>query len=130
MKLKATLFSQYVLGVMFTVFGLNGFLHFLPMPEPNEAMMAYMSGLKSTEYFIPFLKGTQVLVGLMFLFNIYVPLGMLILAPIVIHIFLAHLFLDTSGLPMALVIVVLMDVMAWGYWDCFKGVLVQKAKIQ
>ena len=58
----------------------------------------------------------------------FLPLGLILLAPVSVHIFLAHLFLDQAGLTMAIVIIVLQLFLAWAYRDSFSGVLQANAK--
>lgn len=102
---KLPLIARILLGLMFFVFGLNGFLHFIPMPATMpEKVTAFMNGLMASGYFFPLLKGTEVVCGLLLLVGAFVPLALIILAPIVLNIFLVHLLLDTSGLPVAIVI--------------------------
>lgn len=93
---------RLVFGLMLTVFGLNGFFQFLPMPPPPPEGAAYLGALAGTGYFFPFLKVTELLVGLSLLSNRFVGLALVVMAPISIQILLYHLFLDPGGLAMAL----------------------------
>lgn len=99
--------ARVMLGLVFFVFGLNGFFHFMSMPKMPDAMVAYMMALKGTGYFFPVLKVTEVISGALLLSGMFVPLALVALAPIVLHIFLAHLFLAPGGMIMAIVIAVL-----------------------
>jgi len=102
---KATLAARILLGLIFFVFGLNGFLNFIPAPaEMPEKVMTFMNGIMATGYFLPFLKGTETICGLLLLVGAFVPLALVVLAPIVLNIFLFHAFLEPSGLPLAVVI--------------------------
>ena len=101
------LIARLLLGVLFFVFGLNGFLHFLPMPPLSGQVATFMTGLAATGYFFPFLMGVQVISGLLLLSGAFVPLALVMLAPIVINIVLFHIFLDQKGLSMATVMGVL-----------------------
>ena len=103
MKNKLPLVARILLGGIFFVFGLNGFLNFIPMPtEMPEKMMTFTTGLMATGYFFPFLKTTEVICGLLLLSGAFVPLALVVLAPIILNIFFVHLFLAPDGLPMAL----------------------------
>lgn len=111
---KLPLIARILLGLCFFVFGLNGFLNFIPPPPVMpEKVTAFMNGLLSTGYFFPFVKGTETLCGLLLLANAFVPLALVVLAPIIINIVLVHTFLDTSGLPVAIVIVILESYLAF-----------------
>lgn len=128
---KIALVARVVLGLIFFVFGLNGFLNFLPAPQPPEgAATAYMTGLFQTGYFFPVLKLTEVVAGAMLLAGAFVPLALVLLAPIVVHIALYHLALDVGAQQtgMAVVILVLQIVLAWAYREHFRGVLDRTAK--
>lgn len=119
--------ARVILGLIFVVFGLNGFFHFIPVPEHNEAMGDFMGALMATGYMMPVVKATEVLAGLMILTGKKLPLGLTLLAPISINILLVHLFLDQGGLPMAIVIVALQLFLAWAYRDSFRGMLATNA---
>lgn len=106
-QFKAKTAARLLLGAIFTVFGLNGFLQFLPMPQPTGLAAAFMGGLGATGYFFPLLKGTEVITGLLLLGNRYVPLALTILAPIVVNIVAFHVFLAPTGIVLPLVIVAL-----------------------
>lgn len=105
MSKKLPLIARILLGLIFFVFGLNGFLNFIPVP-PNlpEKQQAFMNGLMATGYFFPFLKGTEVACGFLLLTGAFVPLALVVLAPIILNILLVHIFMSPEGLPMALVI--------------------------
>lgn len=127
MHQKLTSAARIVLGLMFFVFGLNGFLQFIPVPAEGmtEAMMGLMNGLAGTGYFFPLLKGTEVLVGLMLLANFWVPLALVILSPIVVNIFAVHFFLDEiKNIPIALLCVILMAYLGYSYRSYFSSLFV------
>jgi len=97
----ATTIARMLLGFVFLVFGLNGFLHFIPMqPMPNVALQ-FFGGLAATGYMLPLLFGTQALGGALLILGLYVPLALALLAPVLVNIFLFHVFVAPSGLPIA-----------------------------
>lgn len=107
MKTKALFAAQIVLGILFVVFGLNGFFNFIPQPPPPEGAMGFLGGLASSGYFFPFLKGTEVLVGLALVTGFFAPLALVVLAPITLNILLFHAILAPAGVGLAVVILVL-----------------------
>ncbi len=126
MNKKVVLGSRIFLGLIFFVFGLNGFLNFLPMPPLPEAAGQFMGAFAATGYMFPMIKGLEVLAGLMLLAGVQVPLALLLLAPIAVNIFTFHFFLtgvSTVGLPV--LIGVLMLVVARGHWASFRGIFAQ-----
>jgi putative oxidoreductase len=122
MKTKVYVGSRYLLGVIYLVFGLNGFLQFLPMPPLPEGAMAFMGGLAGSGYFFPFLKGTEVIGGALLLSGFAAPLALVVLAPITLNIFLFHFFLtpgfQNSVLP--LVMIALNILAAMSYWHLYR----------
>jgi uncharacterized membrane protein YphA (DoxX/SURF4 family) len=100
MKLSSKLptVARVVLGLIFVVFGLNGFLHFLPQPPPPPRALAFFGGLASTGYFFPLLKATEVVGGLLLLAR-FVPIGLTLLAPIIVNIVAFHTFLSPGNWP-------------------------------
>lgn len=92
---KLTLVVRLVFGLIFVIFGLNGFFNFIPMPtDIPQDMMTFSTGLMVSKYFFPLLKGTEVICGLFLVSGFFVPLALVILAPIVLNIFLVHAFLN------------------------------------
>lgn len=109
MKAIAPKAARILLGLIFFVFGLNGFLNFIPQPESlPENMQTFMTGMMVTKYFFPLVKGTEVVCGALLLANAFVPLALVVLAPIVLNIFFVHVFMAPEGMPIALVIGALM----------------------
>ena len=114
--------ARILLGLSFTVFGLNGFLHFLPMPPPPPAGGAFFGALAATGYMLPLIKGTEVVVGLLLLSNRFVPLALTLIAPVLVNILGYHLFL-APGIGLPLVLLALELGLAWAYRDAFRPML-------
>lgn len=106
-QFKVKTAARLLLGAIFFVFGLNGFLHFIPAPPPAGLAAVFVGGLGASGYFFPLLKGTEVLVGLALLSNRFVPLALTVLAPIVVNIVAFHAFLAPSGLALPIVVTAL-----------------------
>ncbi len=120
--------ARVVLGLLFLVFGLNGFFNFLPMPNTMpEPAMAFAGALAKTGYMFPLIKGTEVLAGILLLAGCAVPVALLILAPIVLNIVLFHLFLAPEGMGMLVVIVVLFFYLVSRYCDLYKPLFCAKS---
>ncbi len=122
--------ARIVMGLTFFVFGLNGFLHFIPEPKKamSEAAMTFMGGLMESGYMFPMITGTQVLVGVLLLLNRFVPLALALLAPVVVNIVAFHVFLESSGLVIALVVLILELYLAWAYRNAFRPMLTPRAR--
>jgi uncharacterized membrane protein YphA (DoxX/SURF4 family) len=119
---KAPVAARVLLGLPLVVFGLNGFLHFIPMDPMTGAAGAFMGGLAAAPYFFPLLKATEIATGLLLLSGRLVPLALVILAPILIQIFAFHAFL-AGGVGLPLMLVALAGYLAYAYRDAYRGVL-------
>ena len=106
--------TRILLGLVFVFFGSNAFLHFLPMPPLQGDAGAFMGAMFRSGYFYP-IAALQVLGGLCLLSGRFVPLGLMLLGPIVVNIMFYHLFLDRSGMPIALVVAILSLFLLWIY---------------
>jgi len=97
----AVLITRSLLGLVYLVFGLNFFLHFIPTPPPGkDAAGALQIGLFGTGYFFQYMKVIEVISGLFLLINKYTAFFVLIIFPITLNIFLFHAFLEPAGVPM------------------------------
>ncbi len=124
---KITNILRIILAAIYFVFGLNGFLNFIPQPASiPEAAMAFGSALMKTGYFLPFLKATEVLAGLLLLSGFATPLALAILAPITINIFLFHFFLTPGEWVMGAGMVLIHLFLAWQYRKAFSALMTSK----
>src|SRR3954463_12949873 len=91
--------ARVLMGLMFFVFGLNGFLNFFPPPKTPmpEGAMAFAGALMKSGYMFQLIAGTQLLVGLLLLINRFVPLALVLIMPILVNIIAFHIFLQPSG---------------------------------
>jgi putative oxidoreductase len=105
MKIASTI-ARYLLGVIFLVFGLNGFLHFIPMPLPPGVAGQFFMALGVSHYFIVVFL-LQLVAAVLLLAGRYAPLGLTIVGPVVVNILCYHIFMAPSGLPMAVILLVL-----------------------
>ena len=121
----ATLIARLLLGLVFLVFGLNGFLHFIPMPPPQGVAEQFFGAIFASHYHVV-IFGIQVLGGLLLLANRWVPLGLVLLGPVIVNILFVHLLMAPQGLPLALVVVALWTVLAIRYRENFRGLFVQQ----
>ena len=111
----AIIIARILLGLVFAVFGSNAFLHFIPMPPMQGPAGAFIGALISSGY-IYVIAALQVVGGLLLLIGTrFVPLGLILLGPVIVNIMLYHIFLDPSGLLMACVISILALFLLWVY---------------
>jgi uncharacterized membrane protein YphA (DoxX/SURF4 family) len=124
---KAVTGARVLLGLVFFVFGLNFFLHFIPQPPMSGPPMTLMGALIGSGYMFTLVKVIEVVCGALLLSGRFVPLALAMLAPIVINIVLFHGFLAPSGLPVALVVLAIELFLAWSYRGAYAPML--KAKV-
>src|SRR6266403_6196081 len=104
-----TLIARLLLGLTFVVFGLNAFFNFLNMgPMPSGLAGQFMGALFQSHYYWV-IAGLQVAGGVLLLVNRFVPLALVLLGPIIVNIILYHVFLNPTGIGLAVVVVIL-----WG----------------
>lgn len=122
--------ARSILGLVFLVFGLNGFLHFIPQPKDAlpPGAMALMTGFIQSGYMMPLIFGTQALVGVLLLANCYVPLALALIAPVIVNIMAFHIFLSPSTIAPALVVLALELYLAWCYRRVYAPMLAFRAR--
>jgi len=121
--------ARVLMGLAFFIFGLNGFLNFLPQPKDMPAgAMAFFGALMKTGFMFPLIMGTQFIVGVLLLLNVFVPLALALIAPIIVGIIGFHIFLQPSGIVPGLIVLVLELYLAWSYRGAFAPMLAMKVK--
>ena len=126
---------QLILGSIFFIYGLDGFFQFMPSKTVSEPAGALIGALIDSGYLWILLKATEILGGFLLLANSYVPLALVLLAPIVVNIFCFHLFMNPAGwavgiYPVGVTIVVAEVALAWLYREYFQSLFVRKATAQ
>src|ERR1700722_10843403 len=118
----ASIIARYLIALIFIVFGLNGFLHFLPMKPPSsETAMQYFT-VMSVSHYLWFVFGLQIIAGALFLFRRTVPLALTLAGPLIVNILLFHLLMDPAGIGPGLVVTTLWFVIYWQFRAAFYGV--------
>ena len=121
-----SIFARYLLGLMFVVFGLNGFLHFIPQPPPPNPVAIQFLIAVSTSHFAAFFFALQVLGGLLLLFGFFVPLALTLLAAELYNILAFHLTMAPGSIAPALVACVLWILVFLQYRESFNGIFSAK----
>ena len=117
---------RILLGLMFLVFGLNGFLNFMPAPKDMPQDIMTVSGALVKGGYMTVVSGTEVLVALMLLSGLFVPLALALLAPIVVGIITFHIYLAPATIGPGVVVLVLELYLAWAYRDAFRSMLAMR----
>ena len=111
--------ARLVLGLIFFVFGLNGFLHFLPQPPMPAAAGAFAGALAASGYLFPLLKATEVFAGALLLAGVFVPFALTLLAPIIVNIAAFHLFLAPGNYAVVGLVLATELYLAWTHRAAF-----------
>ena len=117
--------ARFLLGLIFLVFGLNGFLQFIPSPPPTGITGQFVGALFVSHYLVVVFL-LQLVAAVLLVINRYVPLALALLAPVIVNILLFHLLMALAGLPLALVVTVLWIVVFLRVRSAFAGLLQQR----
>jgi hypothetical protein len=123
--------ARFLMGIPLLVFGLNGFLNFIPQPSKPLApgAAAFAGALMSTGYMMPLIGATLLIVGLLLVSNRFVPLALVLFAPFVINSLAFHACLEHTGLPMAAIFAGLELYLAWVYRRAYRSLLTARTII-
>jgi putative oxidoreductase len=121
--------SRFLLGLIFLVFGLNGFLHFIPMPPPNGVAGQFLGAMFVSKYLLV-VSGLQVISGALLLINHYVPLALTILGPIIVNILLFHGLMNPAGIGLAAFVTILWAVVFASVRSAFDGIFQARVEIE
>jgi putative oxidoreductase len=98
--------ARYLAGVIFLIFGLNGFLNFIPLPPPGGIAGQFMGALYASHY-LWVIFTVQLVAAVLLLINRFVPFAVAMLAPVIVNILSFHFLMAPNGLPLALFVAVL-----------------------
>lgn len=120
--------ARVILGLIFFVFGLNGFLNFLPAPEMTGQAGQFIGILYQSGY-LTVVKVLEITGGAMLLSGRFVPLGLLLLGPVVVNINLFHIFLAPEGMALGIITLVLEGFLVWAYRSNYLGLFAAKSHV-
>lgn len=120
-----TLVARILLGLMFVVFGLNGFLNFIPATPPSGVAGSFLGALISSHY-LYLVCAVQLIAGVLLLIDRFVPLALVLLASVIANIIAYHVTMQPSGAQLAVLATLLWIVLAWRFRACFAPLFVRK----
>ena len=121
--------SRFLLGLIFLVFGLNGFLHFIPMPPPSGVAGQFLGAMFVSKYLLV-VSGLQVISGALLLINRYVPLALTILGPIIVNILLFHALMSPVGIGLAVFVTIFWGVVFVSVRSAFAGIFEARVEMK
>jgi hypothetical protein len=116
-----SLSARVLLGLLFTVFGLNGFLHFIPSGSMPPGFAGQFTGALFQSHYMTVVFLMELIPGILLLLNRYVPLALTALAPVIVNIVLFHVFMAPAGLPLASAASILWILAAYQVRSVFAG---------
>ena len=119
---------QILFGGMFLFMGLNYFFHFVSPPPATIKAKAFLQAMSMSGYFMEFVKIVEVVCGALLIARTFVPLALIVLAPVVVNILLLHIFLNPQGIPMGVVITGMQVFLMWVHRDYFINLLAIKTR--
>jgi putative oxidoreductase len=117
----AIVIARILLGLIFTAFGVNTFLHFIPMPPPAGDAGVFAGLLFKYGWFV-FISILYLIAGILLLINRYVGVALTILGPIIVVILLFHITMNPEGIGLALVVAVLEIFLIYAHWHHFRPI--------
>jgi putative oxidoreductase len=126
----ASVIARYLLGLLFTVFGLNGFLNFIHQPPPANPLAIQFFIAISSSHLAVFFFAVQLIGGLLLLSGYFVPLALTLLAAELYNILAFHLTLAPASIAPALVASVLWVLVFLEFRGSFKDVLAAKPAVE
>jgi putative oxidoreductase len=120
MKIAASV-ARYLLGIMFFVFGLNGFLHFIPQPPPTGLALQYFS-VMSGSHIMSVVFLIQLIGGILLLAGRFVPIALVLLGPVIVNILLFHITMEPGGIAPGLVALILWLIVFYSVRSAFASV--------
>ena len=118
--------ARILLGLIFVFFGANLMHPFLPVPPmPPGPMKDFNTVLYVTHYTV-MVGFFQFLGGLLLLINRYVPVGLIILAAILVNILTTHALIMHGGFAIPIVVTILWLLVFWRVRGAFAGVFQAK----
>ena len=125
-----SIIARYLLGLIFTVFSLNGFLNFIHQPPPANPLAIQFLSSVTESHFAAFFFAIQLLGGLLLLSGYFVPLALTLLAAELYNILAFHLTLAPASIAPALVASVLWVLVFVQHRESFKGIFSVKPATQ
>jgi uncharacterized membrane protein YphA (DoxX/SURF4 family) len=115
--------ARIVLGLIFTLSGLNHVFALVLLPPMSGATALFWSGLQQTGYFLPLLGVVEVVAGALMLSGRWLPLALAMVAPIAVNVVAFHAVLAPEGLPIAALVLAVGGFLAWRHRAAFAPAL-------
>jgi putative oxidoreductase len=105
--------ARILMGLAFLIFGLNGFLHFMPAPQMPDNDAGRFSGALIHSHYVLVVAALQVIGGAIMLIGRYIPFGLILLGPVIVNILLYHIFMDPKNIGPGLIAAICWFIVAY-----------------
>ena len=119
----ALIIVRSLMGLLFIFASITLLFSLITPPEPTGAMKIFSEGLEASVYLMPTVKIIELICGIAFLSGRFVPLAAVIIFPIIVNIFFVHIFIDPTGLPVAIFLVLANIFVAYSHRESYKSLL-------
>jgi len=126
MKIAAVV-ARILMGLVFFIFGLNGFLQFIPVKSMPTGLAGEFVTVLMQSHWVWVVSAFQLAGGILLLVNRYVPLALALLAPVIVNILTYHALLQHSGAQPGVLVTICWAILFYRYRENFSGVFVSKA---
>jgi putative oxidoreductase len=123
-----TLIARILLGLAFVIFGVNGFIPFIPQPPMPPGTAGQFSAVLAATHYMHVIFAIQLVAGVLFLINRFVPLALVLIGPVIVNILLFHIFMAPASIPPGLVVTLLWFVVFFSVRSAFAGIFQQKVQ--
>lgn len=120
---KAAFVSRVLLGLLLISGGINNLLGRNPVADPTPEGNWFLGVLQQTGYLLQAVALTEIVVGVLLLSGYFLPLALVLFAPIMLNIFLFHIFLQFAGVGAALVAAIFYGHLVYIHRHRFSGIL-------
>src|SRR5437899_5972262 len=117
------------MGLIFFVFGLNGFLNFIPAPPLPTGVAGQFIGALFQSHYLYFVAAVQVIGGALLLVNRYVPLALVLLGPVIVNILVFHILMDPKGIVPGIVVTIAWAIVAYSARKYLSGIFAQRIEV-
>lgn len=122
----AVIIVRVLMGLLFLFASIVVLFRLVPQPELSGNTKIFTDGVNASGYLMPLIKITELLCGVSFVSGFFTPLATVVIAPVTINIFLFHVFVDQSGLPVAIFLLLGNLFLAYAYFEKYKPLLTAK----
>ncbi len=122
----AVIIVRVLMGLLFLFASISVLFNLVPQPELTGKTKTFMDGVNASGYLLQLIKITELICGIAFVTGYFVPLATVVIAPIIVNIFLFHVFVDTSGLPVGIFLVLANAFLAYANWEKYKPLMEAK----